>query len=59
MFDIVFPGIRIFQPVDRRIILEKHYRSEDIETSEAFLETIFDGISEEIMVVNEDGLSRM
>ena len=36
--------------------MEKHYRSEDIETSEAFLETIFDGISEEIMVVNEDGL---
>jgi len=36
--------------------LEKHYRSEDIETSEAFLETIFDGISEEIMVVDEDGI---
>ncbi len=36
--------------------MENHYRSEDIETSEAFLETIFDGISEEIMVVNEDGL---
>jgi two-component system sensor kinase FixL len=36
--------------------LEKHYRSEDIETSEAFLETIFDGISEEIMVVNEEGI---
>jgi two-component system sensor kinase FixL len=36
--------------------LEKHYRSDDTETSEAFLETIFDGISEEIMVVDEKGV---
>ena len=35
--------------------MEKHYRSDDTETSEAFLETIFDGISEEIMVVDENG----
>jgi len=42
--------------MDGRLILEKHYRSNDIETSEAFLETIFDGISEEIMVVDENGI---
>ena len=36
--------------------MEKHYRSADIKTSEAFLETIFDGISEEIMVVDGNGI---
>ncbi len=36
--------------------MEKHYRSDDIETSEAFLGTIFDGISEEIMVVDQNGV---
>jgi PAS domain S-box-containing protein len=41
--------------MDGGIILEKHYRSADVETSEAFLETIFDGISEEIMVVDQNG----
>ena len=36
--------------------MEKHYRSTDMQTSEAFLETIFDGISEEIMVVDVNGI---
>ncbi len=36
--------------------MEKHYRSDDAETSEAFLGIIFDGISEEIMVVDEHGV---
>ncbi|MBW2709082.1 MAG: PAS domain S-box protein, partial [Deltaproteobacteria bacterium] len=36
--------------------MENHYRSADMETSEAFLETIFDGISEEIMVVDKNGV---
>ena len=36
--------------------MEKHYRSADVETSEAFLETIFDGISEEIMIVDGNGI---
>ena len=42
--------------MDGGIILENHYRSADIKTSEAFLETIFDGISEEIMVTDENGI---
>ena len=42
--------------MDGGIILEKHYRSADMETTEAFLETIFDGISEEIMVVDGNGI---
>ena len=42
--------------MDGGIILEKHYRSADMETTEAFLETIFDGTSEEIMVVDGNGI---
>lgn len=42
--------------MDGGIILEKHYRSADMATSEAFLETIFDGISEEIMVMDGNGI---
>ena len=42
--------------MDGGIILEKHYRSADIETTEAFLEIIFDGTSEEIMVVDGNGI---
>lgn len=42
--------------MDGRIILEKRYHSNDIETSETFLGTIFDGISEEIMVVDSEGV---
>ncbi|EFK07008.1 PAS domain S-box protein [delta proteobacterium NaphS2] len=36
--------------------MEKRYQSDDIETSESFLETIFNGISEEIMVVDSEGV---
>ena len=42
--------------MDGGIILEKNDRLTGIKTSEAFLETIFDGISEEIMVVDGDGI---
>lgn len=42
--------------MDGGMILEKHYRSADMETTEAFLETIFDGTSEEIMVVDGNGV---
>ncbi|MCG6877749.1 MAG: PAS domain S-box protein, partial [Deltaproteobacteria bacterium] len=38
--------------------MEKQYHSDDIETSETFLGTIFDGISEEIMVVDSEGIIR-
>ena len=41
--------------MDGRIILEK-YHSDDIEASESFLGTIFDGISEEIMVIDGEGV---
>ena len=42
--------------MDGGIILEKTSRLTDIKKSEAFLGAIFDGISEEIMVVDGDGL---
>ena len=42
--------------MDEGVILEKKYRLTDMKTNDAFLETIFDGISEEIMVVDADGI---
>jgi two-component system, LuxR family, sensor kinase FixL len=42
--------------MDGGMILGKHYRSADMETTETFLETIFDGTSEEIMVVDGNGV---